>query len=347
MLFKKRLLIASVLILSWGNMANAGLFSSNKCYEKNGTLRIVEPENTSVWTGIGLSAPTKILRVLVNDSNCFTIVDRGAAFNAAQAERDLANSGILKDNHDLGYGQMKAADYVLVPDLISQNLNAGGSNINASGSKSAIWGSVIGGGSRTTHTKSAEVVLTLFDIKTGEQISSVTEKAVITDSMNSVQIAGNSQSAMLNGDLGFSNYSNTPIGKAIQVAYEKAYDALIEDIKIKNLDLRKYSTQQISAKSSLQKSDDPIMDFLTQYKKANTNEIQQLIAGLAEVPMELSMLNRMGLSTTSRYLTFISRLPYQPSNFRLAMVERIKSLSKDDRNKLIAEYEKIRDRHNE
>lgn len=241
-IINKKILI-SLMLLSFGGGVQAGFFDT-KCSNPNGTLRVVEPEDVSAWTGIGLSAPTKVLRVFVNNSKCFTIVDRGAAFNAAQLERNLANSGILQGGQNIGNGQMKAADFVLVPDLISQNLDAGGSNLNASGSKAGLWGAASAKGSRATRKKSAEVVLTLIDVRTSEQLSSVTAKAMIKDSMNVVQLSGNVPTAMVNGQVGFSNYSNTPIGQAIVNAYEEAYDLLMKDIKKKQINLRKYNAPQ-------------------------------------------------------------------------------------------------------
>ena len=47
-------------------------------------------------------------------------MDRGAGMNAAMSERALASSGELRGRSNIGKGQIKAADYVLVPDLIAQ-----------------------------------------------------------------------------------------------------------------------------------------------------------------------------------------------------------------------------------
>src|SRR6185437_15894513 len=45
--------------------------------------------------------------------------------------RALASEGDLRQGSNQGKGQIKTADYVLVPDLVSKNSNAGGFNAGA------------------------------------------------------------------------------------------------------------------------------------------------------------------------------------------------------------------------
>ncbi len=89
------------------------------CSKPIGTISVIEPEDAvNWWTGQQLPAPSKLIKVFVNKSRCFTLVDRGAGMAAAQYERGLASSGDLRAKSNLGKGQIKAADYVMVPDLI-------------------------------------------------------------------------------------------------------------------------------------------------------------------------------------------------------------------------------------
>jgi len=100
------------------------------CAKPLGTLSVLEPEDaTDWWTGQQLPAPSKLIKVFVSKSRCFTLVDRGAGLDAARRERDLGASGELRNRCSVGKGQMKAADYVMTPDLISRNSNAGGNAI--------------------------------------------------------------------------------------------------------------------------------------------------------------------------------------------------------------------------
>lgn len=234
----KKLLMGSILMtvgMAATHQAQAGNLAlfGGKCKQPVGSLRIVEPENTTAWSSVGLSLPTRIIRVLVNDSKCFTVVDRGAAFDAAQLERNLASSGMLQSGQNIGAGQIRAADYVLVPDLLSQNANAGGTNLNAAGSQNAVWGKASAKASYSSHKKSAEVVLTLIDVRTSEQLASVSAEAKISDKM--VALAAQGKGRGIDGQVGFSNWSNTEIGKVVQEAYGNAFKSLLKDADRKNL----------------------------------------------------------------------------------------------------------------
>ena len=81
------------------------------------------------WRDLNLESPEALIKVFVSQSKCFTLVDRGKGLEAAQAERALAGGGELRGGSNVGKGQMKAADYVLVPDIVNKNANSGGKNI--------------------------------------------------------------------------------------------------------------------------------------------------------------------------------------------------------------------------
>src|SRR5258706_3752011 len=98
------------------------------CSKRLGTLSVVEPES-NWWREAGLGSPEALIKVFVRKSNCFALVDRGKGMQALQAERSLAANGDLRGGSNLGQGQIKAADYVLVPDLGSSNNKAGGHKV--------------------------------------------------------------------------------------------------------------------------------------------------------------------------------------------------------------------------
>jgi hypothetical protein len=79
------------------------------------------------------------------------------------AERALSASGEERVGSNIGKGQMKVADYVLVPDIANKNRNSGGSNI----------GGIVGGflphgvgavvGDVSLNSKTADVTATARD----------------------------------------------------------------------------------------------------------------------------------------------------------------------------------------
>ena len=71
------------------------------CQKPLGSISVLEPEaSTQWWTGAQLPAPSKLIKVFVNKSRCFTLVDRGAGMSAAQYERSLAEESLLQDLDD-------------------------------------------------------------------------------------------------------------------------------------------------------------------------------------------------------------------------------------------------------
>jgi len=225
-------------IIPGARLISAAL-GSKKCPESAGSLRIVEPDDgMGAWASYGLPAPTRMLRVLVNDSRCFSVLDRGVGFAAAQAERALAQAGHLQDDQNIGAGQMLGADFVLIPDIVSQNPNAGGSNVGvqaASGQKRGLMAGMLNvatlgiSGKMSSNKQTAQVVLTLVDVRTSEQLLSVTGEAKITDRAWSAMVNATNVQGKAGVRLG--SWENTEIGKVIQEAYEEAFEQMVADIQ--------------------------------------------------------------------------------------------------------------------
>lgn len=199
------------------------------CAKPLGSIAVIEPEDaTNWWTGQQLPAPSKLIKIYVNKSRCFKLVDRGAGFQALQAERDLASSGDLRGGSNLGKGQIKAADYVMVPDLISSNSNSGGSNIGG------LLGGLVGGragavmGNVSFKKKTADVVLTITDVRSSEQVAMAEGHAKKTD-MAWGAGGGLFGSSGL-GALGGGAYADTEIGQVIALAYLQAYHNLVTEM---------------------------------------------------------------------------------------------------------------------
>ena len=198
------------------------------CAKPLGSISVMEPEDaTNWWTGQQLPAPSKLIKVFVNKSRCFTLVDRGAGLDAGMRERALASDGELRGRSNVGKGQIKAADYVLVPDLISQNSNAGGNAIGG------LLGGLVGGnagailGGLNFKKKTADVVLTVTDVRSTEQVAMAEGSAKKTD------IGWGAGAGLFSGVLGgagVSGYANTELGQVITLAYLQAYTDLVAQL---------------------------------------------------------------------------------------------------------------------
>jgi len=152
------------------NAADAPPTQIPTCDRKIGTLAVTEPQN-QWWTALNLESPAALIKVFVSQSKCFTLVDRGKGLQAAQAERALSASGEERQGSNIGKGQMKAADYVLIPDIANQNRNADRTNIGGvlGGLLPHGVGALVGGVSMKS--KTADVVLTLTDVRSTEQVA--------------------------------------------------------------------------------------------------------------------------------------------------------------------------------
>jgi curli biogenesis system outer membrane secretion channel CsgG len=211
------------------------------CDKKIGTLAVTEPQN-QWWIALNLESPAALIKVFVSESKCFTLVDRGKGLQAAQAERALAASGEERQGSNIGKGQMKAADYVLVPDVVNQNRNASGTNV----------GSIIGGllphgvgalvGGVSMKSKTADVVLTLTDVRSTEQVALEQGHAKKTD----LGWMGGGGAGFFGGFAagGASGYANTEIGQVVTMAYLDAYTKMVAELKTAAPDAKADNVQQ-------------------------------------------------------------------------------------------------------
>lgn len=197
------------------------------CTHKLGTLAVREPQNRW-WDGLGLESPEALLKVFVMKSGCFTLVDRGKGFELAQQERALASGGALQQGSNIGMGQVRAADYILVPDIVTKNGNASGTNIGG------ILGGFIGGGvgalvsNINISSKTADVVLTITNVRTSEQQAMAEGHGSKTDV--GLGFGGGWGGWGGFGGAGISNYQNTAIGQVVVLAYIDAYTRLVGDM---------------------------------------------------------------------------------------------------------------------
>jgi curli biogenesis system outer membrane secretion channel CsgG len=197
------------------------------CDKKIGTLSVVEPEQ-KWWVQYNLESPEALIKVFVAESKCFTLVDRGKGLAAAEKERALASSGETRVGSNVGKGQMKAADYVLVPDIVNKNANSGGKKIGAAlgGLLGHKAGLLLGG--VNLKSKTADVVLTLTDVRSTEQVAVVEGHAKKTD------LGWGAGGGLFSGGFaaaGASSYANTEIGQVVTMAYLDAFTKLIAEVQ--------------------------------------------------------------------------------------------------------------------
>jgi hypothetical protein len=143
-----------------------------RCGRNLGALAIVEPD-TQWWREYNLGSPEAILRVFVQQSGCFTLVNRGRSMQSRAMERAMADQGELQRGSNLGRGQVRAADYFLEPNIVSANRNSGGGGVGAA--LGSIGGGLFGrgfgaiAGGISVKKGEANVTLSVVNARTTEE----------------------------------------------------------------------------------------------------------------------------------------------------------------------------------
>lgn len=199
-----------------------------RCAQPLGNLAVEQPQR-NWWGELKLGSPEALIKIFVQQSGCFSLVDRGAGLAAAQRERALSSGGALQQGSNLGGGQIVAADYVMVPDIVSQNANASGNNFGAAlggllGNRTL--GALAGGLSFNSST--ADVTLAITNVRTTQVMATIDGHSKKTD------IGFGAGGGVFGyggfGAAGASGYNNTEIGQVITLAYLDAYTKLVDQL---------------------------------------------------------------------------------------------------------------------
>ncbi|WCM93234.1 peptidoglycan-binding protein [Acidovorax sp. NCPPB 2350] len=223
--------------------AAAGEASANassdlqRCASPLGTVSLVENQQAGWYTILRneyrLPPTSNLLRLLIQQSNCFVVVERSAAgMGAMNRERAIMQSGEMRGGSNFGQGQMVASDYGMTPEIIFSNSDAGGIG--------GALGGIIGGGSGRAigalggalKTREASAMLTLVDNRSGVQVSVSEGSASKSDFAGFGNLFGGSAGGSLGG------YQNTSQGKVLTAAFMDAYNQMV-------MALRNYKAQSV------------------------------------------------------------------------------------------------------
>ncbi len=197
------------------------------CTKRLGTVSIVEPDN-NWWQALGLGSPEAVIKLFVMRSGCFGLVDRNKGLASRNIERAMADNGELQRGSNIGRHQVKAADYFIVPDIVSKNSNSGGTHVGGllGGFMGGTLGAIAGGIS--IKKKEANVLLTLVNARTTEQER--IEEGYYRKTDVGFGGGGGLFGGGAFGALGGGGYENTDIGQVLVLAYLNAYTKLVTDL---------------------------------------------------------------------------------------------------------------------
>ncbi|MGH6612053.1 MAG: CsgG/HfaB family protein, partial [Burkholderiaceae bacterium] len=196
------------------------------CSEPLGTVAFDE-DTSSEWYGYlrqsRLGSTTPVLRMMVQQSNCFVVVERGRSLNNVMRERELTRSGELRQGSNFGQGQLAAADYTMAPSITFSDKNTGG--VRASSYLGRLPGiaGTLGYAAGGIRANEASTTLLMIDNRSGVQLAAAEGSARNFD-WNGVGSAFTS----LSGWTSVGGYSNTPEGKIIVASFMDSYNKLVK-----------------------------------------------------------------------------------------------------------------------
>ncbi len=214
-----------------GSSAQAG--NIEHCDSSLGTIAIVEDQGADWYRQLHdryqLQSTVPLLRLMVQQSNCFVVVERGRAMNNMMQERALDQSGETRSGSRFQKGQMVAADYSLSPS-INFSEDTGGLMGGVAGllpSRFSGVGAAVGG----LKFKQASTTLLMIDNRSGVQLAAAEGNSTKTDF--------NAWGSFFGGHAaGLGGYSKTPEGKVIAASFADAYNQMV-------ISVRNYKAQEV------------------------------------------------------------------------------------------------------
>jgi curli biogenesis system outer membrane secretion channel CsgG len=202
------------------------------CTKRLGTIAIVEPDN-QWWREYNLGSPEAIIKVFVQQSGCFGLVNGGRSMQSRAMERAMADQGELQEGSNLGKAQVKAADYFPEPNIVTANRNSGGGGAGALlggiGGAFGGWGRAVGAIAGGINVKKGEatVTLSIVNARTTEEEALTQGYARKTDW--SWGAGGGFAGGAFGGAAG-GGYQDTAVGQVILLAYLDAYTKLVTQL---------------------------------------------------------------------------------------------------------------------
>ncbi len=197
-----------------------------RCDKPMGAVAVVEPQAHVVAAlyRYKLGSPTGLIRLMIQQSNCFLVVERGAGMQNLMQERALSASGELRQGSNMGGGQMVTADYVLTPAVVFSENNAGGIGggiASLFGTPGRVVGALAGG----LQFKEAQTSMLLADARSSLQVAAAEGSASKADFRLGGMLAGAGTAGALGG------YSNTNEGKVIAASLADNYNGIVRAVR--------------------------------------------------------------------------------------------------------------------
>jgi curli biogenesis system outer membrane secretion channel CsgG len=195
-----------------------------KCERPLGTIAVVQPQDfmMQALNKYNLPAPSNLLRLMIQQSGCFQVVERGLGLQNMMQERQMQQGGQLKSNSNVGGGQIVSADFIMTPEVqFSENNTGGAAMLGGIGALFGPIGIVAGAVASNLKFSQASTTLIVADARSGIQVAAASGSAEKTD----FQIGG------VLGAVGLGAYGNTPEGQVVAAAMLNNYNEIVGVIR--------------------------------------------------------------------------------------------------------------------
>jgi len=209
-----------------GTSSTTGAEGLERCSQPLGAMAVVEPQDyvMAALSKYSLGSPTSIIRMMIQQSNCFIVVERGMGMQNMMQERALMNSGELRQSSNYGGGQMVAADFVLTPNVVFSDNDAGGIG-GAVGGLFGRAGRVVGAVAGGLKFKEAQTSMLVSDARSGVQVATAEGSAKKADlSLGGVLFGGGAAGAL-------GGYGSTDEGKVIAASLVDNFNNVVMVIR--------------------------------------------------------------------------------------------------------------------
>jgi curli biogenesis system outer membrane secretion channel CsgG len=199
-----------------GGVGDNGL---EHCDKPMGAMAVVEPQSEylTALMRYNLQSPVGLIRMMIQQSNCFIVVERGAGMRNMMQERDLADGGQMRSGSNIGGGQMVAADFIMTPAVVFSEGNAGG----IGGALAAFGGGKLGAVAGGLKFKEAQTSMLVADARSGVQVAAAEGSTRKADLRLGAGLFGGGGGAAVGG------YGNTNEGKIIAAAFMDNYNKVV------------------------------------------------------------------------------------------------------------------------
>jgi curli biogenesis system outer membrane secretion channel CsgG len=194
-----------------------------RCDTPLGLVAVADPRDDMVrvlWS-YRLQSPVQLIRLMVQQSNCFTVVERGVGAEYILREQSLRQAN---ETGQAETAKMVAADYVLTPAVMFAEDNAGGLRGDLEGlldRSNRLWGRVTGG----VRFKEAQTSMLLADARTGIQVAAAEGSTRKAD----LNLTGRMFGRGTYGSLG--GYGDTNEGKIVASALLDNYNKIVRVVR--------------------------------------------------------------------------------------------------------------------